>query len=317
MSAVIMMFLGAGVGLGIAMFAVALRPQAQPIAEVFDAVAADGRGYLLEGAPTQRSSRDTVSSVGAKVALATSDEKALHRDLAVSGLTIEQHGLVKAAYPATFILGTYLLWFLALAGGFVISPIWATFVALGGGLISFIVPDIRLRALAAQRRAAFRHALSAYLDLVSIIMSGGGGLLTALQSAADSGDGWAFAEIRSALDRARLSNRTPWSQLGVLSERFDIPELRDLVATAELAGSEGSRVTESVTTKADVLRARLQAEVEQTSESLTEQMLLPVGLLLVALFLFLGFAVFQQLGSDPQEQIQNQTAAVFTTIGLY
>ena len=148
-------------------------------------------------------------------------------------------------------------------------------------------------------------------------MTGGGGLLTALQVAADSGDGWAFSEIRAALDRARLSNRTPWSQLGVLSDRFDIPELRDLVATAELAGSEGSRVTDSVTTKADVLRARLQAEVEQTSESLTEQMLLPVGLLLVALFLFLGFAVFQQLGSDPQEQIQNQTAAMLTTIGLY
>ena len=317
MTAVIMMFLGAGFGLGVAMFVLALRPQAQPISDVFDAVAADGRGYATEQAPTQRTSRDAVSSLGAKVALATSDESALHKDLAVSGLTIEQHGLVKAAYPATFILGTYVLWFLALAAGFVVGLGWATLIAIGGGLISFIVPDIRLRALAAQRRAAFRHALSAYLDLVAIIMTGGGGLLTALQVAADSGDGWAFSEIRAALDRARLSNRTPWSQLGVLSDRFDIPELRDLVATAELAGSEGSRVTDSVTTKADVLRARLQAEVEQTSESLTEQMLLPVGLLLVALFLFLGFAVFQQLGSDPQEQIQNQTAAMLTTIGLY
>ena len=92
----------------------------------------------------------------------------------------------------------------------------------------------------------------------------------------------------------------------MLGDRFDISELRDLVSTAELAGTEGSRITESVSTKADVLRSRLQAEVEQTSESLTEQMLLPVGLLLVALFMFLGFAVFQQIGVDTQSDLDSQ-----------
>ena len=315
MNAVVMMFLGAGVGFGILLVAQALRPRTQPIAEVFDAVTSDGQGYNA-AAVADASLRDGLSSFGVKVAIATSDEAQLRKDLAVSGLTIEQHGLVKATYPAAFIVVTYLLWLLATAAGFDVSSWIILFIALAGAAVSFIIPDIRLRALAKQRRVAFRHALSAYLDLVSIIMSGGGGLLTALQSAADAGDGWAFAEIRAALDRARLSNRTPWSQLGVLSERFDIPELRDLVATAELAGSEGSRVTESVATKADVLRSRLQSEVEQSAESLTEQMLLPVGLLLVALFLFLGFAVFKQLGSSPQERIQDQTAIVIPHLGL-
>lgn len=299
MSAVVMMFLGAGFGMGLLLLAQALRPSSPAIREVFDAVVAEGSGYKQTNTlMPQRTLRSVIGSIGSSLALATNDEAQLRKDLAVTDSSLEQHGLVKAGAPALALLGVYISWISLTAVGLAMSPVWATFIAIAAALVAFVVPDARLRSRARQRRVAFRHALSAYLDLVTIIMSGGGGLLTALQSAADAGDGWAFGEIRAALDRARLSNRTPWSQLGVLSDRFDIPELRDLVSTAELAGSEGSRVTDSVATKSDVLRARLQAEVEQTSEALTEQMLLPVGLLLVAFFLFLGFAVFQQIGTN-------------------
>lgn len=306
MGAVIMMFIGAGVGVGIVLGARALRPAAPPIEEVFESVAAPGRPYALAASRSRFSLRNSLVTAGSVLALGMNDEVQLRKDLAVTGSTLEQHALVKAAAPAAALLVSYVGWLLLLALGYPINPVWATLGALSVAVVVFIIPDIRLRAAAKEQRVAFRHALSAYLDLVTIIMSGGGGLLTALQAAADAGDGWAFAEIRAALDRARLSNRTPWSQLGVLGDRFDIRELRDLVAAAELAGSEGSRMTESVATKADVLRARLQAEVEKSAESLTEQMLLPVGLLLVALFLFLGFAVFQQLGGNTQTGLDEQ-----------
>jgi len=306
MSSVIMMFLGAGFGMGIVLLAQALRPTSQPISEVFASVAVPGRRYVDDAVRESRSMRSLLSSAGSQMALATNDEAQLRKDLAVTNSSLEQHGLVKVATPALTMLGIYVLWLLLAALGLPLNPIWATVAALGFGAIAYVIPDVRLRSRAKERRASFRHALSAYLDLVTIIMSGGGGLLTALQASADAGDGWAFAEIRGALDRARLSNRTPWSQLGTLSEQFDIPELRDLVSTAELAGTEGSRITESVSTKSDVLRARLQAEAEQTSESLTEQMLLPVGLLLVALFLFLGFAVFQQIGATGEDDFGGQ-----------
>lgn len=314
MNAVIMMFLGGGVGLGLVLLAQALRPQVQPISEVFDAVAADGFGISDQHLDVDESARARLGRIGGQLAMATNDEVQLRKDLAVTGISLQQHGLVKTASPAMIVVVVYALWLVLAIAGFAISPLWATVIALLAALVAFVVPDMRLRRRAKDRRVAFRHALSAYLDLVTIIMSGGGGLLTALQTAADAGDGWTFAEIRGALDRARLSNRTPWSQLGVLGERFDISELRDLVATAELAGTEGSRVTESVSTKADVLRARLQAEVEQTSESLTEQMLVPVGLLLVALFLFLGFAVFQQLGVEPQQRIQADLVGTLSSL---
>jgi len=312
-----MMFLGAGFGMGLLLLYQALRPTSQPIGDVFDAITFEGKSYVFdESVSTRRSLRSVLSSLGSSLALATNDETQLRKDLAVTDSTLEQHGLVKASAPAFALIGVYLLWILMAALGVAINPLWATIVAIASALVAFIVPDARLRSRAKQRRVAFRHALSAYLDLVTIIMSGGGGLLTALQSAADAGDGWAFSEIRGALDRARLSNRTPWSQLGVLSERFDIPELRDLVATAELAGTEGSRVTESVATKSDVLRARLQSEVERMSEALTEQMLLPVGLLLVAFFLFLGFAVFQQIGANTQNDLDAQVVGMLNYLAL-
>lgn len=315
MNALVMMFFGAGVGLGLLMLMQALRPSTRPIGEAFEAVSRPGVGYRSLPVDRRGSWRDAVASIGGSLAVATNDGAQLAKDLAVTNSSLEQHGLVKAAAPAATLLGVYVLWLLGAGVGVAVHPVFATVVGLGGALIAFVIPDVRLRARAKRRRAGFRHALSAYLDLVTIIMSGGGGLLTALQTAADSGDGWAFAEIRGALDRARLSNRTPWSQLGVLSDRFDIPELRDLVSTAELAGTEGSRITQSVSTKADVLRSRLQAEVEQTSESLTEQMLLPVGLLLVALFLFLGFAVFQQIGTSTGPALDAELDGTVATVG--
>lgn len=298
MNAAVMMLFGAGFGLGLILVFLSLRPRPQPIGDVFEIATSPGQSFHQQRVDAEFSPTDVLMRLGAALTLATNDETQLRKNLAVTGTTLEQHALVKAAAPSAVILVMYMFWAIVTAFGSGLSIVIVTMGALALAGVAFIVPDVRLRTAAKARRSGFRHALSAYLDLVAIIMSGGGGLLTALQTAAELGDGWAFAELRGALDRARLSNRTPWSQLGVLADRFDISELRDLVSSAELSGAEGSKIVDSISTKADVLRARLQAEVEATAESMTEQMLLPVGLLLVALFLFLGFAVFQQLGGN-------------------
>lgn len=310
MTVAVMMLLGGGFGFGVVLVLFSLRPRTKSIGQIFETVTGPGLSFHHEEVEVGFSPTDLLIRAGLAMTLATNDEGQVRKDLAVTGSTIEQHALVKAAAPAGVILGMYLLWAVAATFGAVFNIVMVTMVAIALAGVAFIVPDIRLRTSAKERRSGFRHALSAYLDLVAIIMSGGGGLLTALQTAAELGDGWAFAEMRAALDRARLSNRTPWSQLGVLADRFDISELSDLVASAELSGSEGSRIVDSISTKADVLRARLQAEVEKTAESLTEQMLLPVGLLLVALFLFLGFAVFQQLGGTVGQPLDASAADV-------
>ena len=66
----------------------------------------------------------------------------------------------------------------------------------------------------------FEHALSSYLDLVNIVLAGGAGIESALEAAAEAGDGWVFDEIRQALVRARATRRSPSLYLGELGREL-------------------------------------------------------------------------------------------------
>jgi hypothetical protein len=132
---------------------------------------------------------------------------------------------------------------------------------------------------------------------VTIILAGGGGLETALHTAADLGGGWPFAEIRGALNTARLTNRTPWDLFDDLGTRLGVAELRELAASARLAGDQGARIRASLAAKADSMRAAQTAAIEAEAEAATEKMLLPVVTLVVGMILFIGFGVVQAIST--------------------
>ena len=122
------------------------------------------------------------------------------------------------------------------------------------------------------------------------MIAAGAGPESALQNAADSGDGWAFAQIREALDAARRSrNQSVWAALGDLGARLDVRELGQLASSASLVDTEGARIRESVAAQAETLRAAQLAEVEASAESATERMSVPVVVLLAGFVLFIGF----------------------------
>jgi len=169
-----------------------------------------------------------------------------------------------------------------------------TLVATVGG---FLLPDALLRDQAERRRRAFRHALSSYLDLVNVILAAGGGIETSLHAAAEAGDGWAFAAIRQALDRSRLTNRTPWDTFGQLGDELGVDELRELAASVALAGSQGARIRQSLAAKADSLRGHQVAETESAAEAATERMTIPVAVLLFGFLVFVAYPAVQQITS--------------------
>lgn len=169
--------------------------------------------------------------------------------------------------------------------------------ALVGVLAGWLFPDFALRDAAGRRRRAFRHALSSYLDLVNVITAGGGGIQTALYTAAESGDGWAFAAIRRALDRARLTNRSPWATFAELADELDVPELAELAASVALAGSHGAKIRASLAAKADTLRGHQVAETEAAAESATEQMTVPIAVLLFGFLVFVAYPAVYQISS--------------------
>jgi Flp pilus assembly protein TadB len=169
--------------------------------------------------------------------------------------------------------------------GFVL-PLWCS---LALAPIGFLLPVLQLRSKAADRRRTFRHALSAFLDVVSISLAGGRGVDSALHDAAESGHGWAFDELRRSLLEARLQGETPWTGLARLGQDLAIPELGELAASASLAGTEGARVRTSLAAKARSLRLRGLTEIEAAAQSASERMSFPIVVLMVGFIVFIAY----------------------------
>lgn len=286
--------LGAGVGVGLLVVLRALFPKPPPLAAVF----AD-----LQRRPTVMTEGRTGSDLEVTLGrLALRAVQALGVDVSTRGVelrladrSVGRHALGKlmgaiggAGVPLTVGLALSAIGMSLPAGG-------VLGFAVAGAAAGWLLPDIALREDAARRRQAFRHALSSYLDLVNVIIAGGGGIQTALYTAAEAGDGWAFAAIRRALDRARLTNRSPWATFAELAEELAVPELAELAASVALAGSQGARIRASLAAKADTLRGHQVAETEAAAESATERMTIPVAVLLFGFLVFVAYPAVQQI----------------------
>lgn len=293
------LFLGAGFGLGVLALVVGLFPSRPQLAETL---------AQLRRVPTASPSVSPGDTGGlstrfgrpmARALMRTGGDRlawpSVRRDLTVLGRSVEHHMAEKAALAIVGLLlvpvGAVLL---ALGGSHlpVVIPAWGALLCATGG---FLAPDLWVRAEARTKRRDFRHALSAYLDLVTIALAGGGGVETALSDAASIGDGWAFAALRQALDAARLARETPWAALGRLGHQLGIDELSELAASVALAGTEGAKVRASLAAKAVSLRTHELAEAEAAAQAATERMSLPVVLLFSGFLLFIGFPAIERV----------------------
>lgn len=219
----------------------------------------------------------------------------MRRDLIVMEIPTDTHLVAKAALALCGLLvpGTAAAVLGVLSGGIGLGvPVG---LAIVGAAIGFVAPDVRVRRHAARRRTDFRHALSAYLDLVVISLAGGAGVDSALHDPIAVGHGWAFGQIDRALTAARLTRTTPWSTLQQLGDELDVTELTELAASASLAGTEGARVRQSLSAKAAALRARELADAETVAGANTERMSLPVMALLLGFLLFITYPAVSQV----------------------
>jgi len=211
-------------------------------------------------------------------------------DLAITRTTVEQHVVAKLAWAAAGFGFVALLAVVVAAGGvgIVAGPVAVVAVICAGA--GFLLSDLVLGDRAKADRRAFRHALGAYLDLVDVMTAAGAGPETALQDAAEAGGGWAFEQIRIALDAARRSRRLSiWEALGDLGRQIGVVELGQLAASATLVDSEGARIRESLAAQAQTLRAAQLSEIEGEAASATERMTVPLVVLLAAFVLFIGY----------------------------
>lgn len=287
--------LGAGMGAGLWLIARGIWP---PRPSLPDALAALRRTPAPAPVLGEAESGALLARLGRPIARGVGDERgaglisaAMRRDLHVLGRSPEHH-LAEKLGVAVFglLLAPAVAAALYATAGVqlpVVIPLWGSLLMAAAG---FFVPDLSIRSRVAERRRDFRHALSAFLDLVVIAIAGGTGVEGALRKAAAVGDGWAFASLRGALEAARLSRETPWASLGRLGAELGVGELEEMAASVSLAGTEGARVRQSLAAKAESLRMHRRADAESEGQAATERMSLPVAVMVLGFMLFIGFA---------------------------
>ena len=265
-----------------------------------DHVALAGRWYDERARATQRRDSADVAGTPSVHRLTTRIAELIERrggqslqsDLAITGITLEQHltkvlGLVAVAFLGPpFILGA-----LSVAG--LNLPI-SFGLLLGFGLAGamVVVAQREVQTRAAELRAEFRRSLSIYLDLVAMALDAGRGHAEAVPAAANIGTGWTFAHLQDAIDGARFSGISAWESLGVLGHRLGLPELMDLDAALRLANEDGAKVKATLIARAGTLRAARVADAEAEANQATESMKFT---LIVMVFAFLGYELYPSI----------------------
>lgn len=288
---------GAGVGAGLTLIVYGLRPPKPSLAADMAAQRAlpapvrilsesDGGWAARIGSPLARLLEGT-RLPGPKVA----------RNLAVLERPVTAHLAEKCAgalagllVPSVFTLalaaaGIHLPW---------IAALWCALVCAGA---AFLVPDHEVKTKALARRIEVRHALSAFLDLTVVTLSGGAGVESALTQAAETGEGWAMTQIRRAITAAETMRMPAAETLRQLGEELDVPVLGELSASLALAGSEGARVRASLAAKAASLRAHALSEADAASQSATERLSLPTMVMVLGFLCFLGYPAMAHIAA--------------------
>jgi tight adherence protein C len=277
------LLLGVVAGVGLWLVVIAVRPRPAPLATV---LAALWEPALPMGKEDQAGRLTAwVLRLLASLGMRTPERE---QQLALAGHTAQAWARDKLVGVVGGLTVPLLVWAGLGTAGLRLPPVVGG-LALIGAVGGWLLPDLSLRDQVERRRKAFRYALSAYLDLVNVILAGGGGIETALVAAADAGDGWAFAELRQALHRAQRINQPLWTAFDDLGTRLGVEELRDLASSIGLAGAQGARIRASLAIKADTLRAHQIAETEAAAEATTERMNLPTAVLLLGFLVFIVF----------------------------
>jgi Flp pilus assembly protein TadB len=167
--------------------------------------------------------------------------------------------------------------------------------SLAAGVGMFFFPDYDVRAEAARQRRDFTHAFVAYLQLVRLARTAGAASSEALEYAARVGDGWPFTRIGAALDEARTAHEPAWQHLAALGEAIGVPEVTELAAAAQIAGSEGAKIAATLAAKTQSLRGQLLAATRSQANSRTTTMIVPLSLLGLGLVLLMAFPAFYTL----------------------
>jgi len=280
-------FIGAMLAIGITILLRGLNPPDASLQERIDQLSAPAYGEEFEDIQPE-SFDDLREQLAVRLLRFTKGDKLPDTlaDVAVSQRAIEGFAIDKlsgAVGAGVISVGAGIFF------GFVSTLVGGIIVAAAGAAMGYSLPDFEVRRQAAAGRVEFEEALTAFVGLVSVSMSGGGGLNSAMVDSAAVGRGWVFETLLQTLNDAQLRSEPAWRSLDLLGRRLQVDGLIELAGALGLAGDSGAQITETLIARAESGRKRMIADARADAERQTANLGLPVGTLLIGWVGFLGY----------------------------
>ncbi len=145
-----------------------------------------------------------------------------------------------------------------------------------GAAVAPLLVHRTMRDRAAQVRDDLRHQLSAYLDVVTMLLAANVGNEGALRQGALAGDGRLFVELRRQIVVAETANQSLVVALAQLGDDLELVELQQIAASAALGATIGAPMARSLAAKCATLRMSLAAEQETEARLRTDRITAPL-----------------------------------------
>ena len=213
--------------------------------------------------------------------------------LAVVGRTFDQHVALLAAASLLGLVGpAVVLVVLQLAGVIGLSWFASASVALAGGVLAPVLMHSSTIERADAIRNDLRYQVSAFLDVVTMLLAGNTGYEGALEQAALAGDGRLFVELRRRMREAGARGASLTAALQSAGAELGLEELERIAAAAGLSAAEGAPVARTLAAKCASLRAALATEQETEARLRTSRLTTPiVGMALI----FMSLVIYPAL----------------------
>jgi Flp pilus assembly protein TadB len=165
-------------------------------------------------------------------------------------------------------------------------------VAVLCGVVAALILHVTTVERATAARTDLRYQLSAYLDVVTMLLAGNSGYEGALEQASHAGDGRLFAEVRRRMRECAARGASLTDALQQTGVDLGLEELEQVAATAALSAAEGAPVARTLAAKCATLRTALATEQESEARLRTSRLTTPiVGMALI----FMALVIYPAL----------------------
>lgn len=198
-------------------------------------------------------------------------------------------GLLVVATVLGLLTPSLVVVLLTVWGGAALSLAVPAGLSLLGAAIAPLLVHTTAISAADEVRVDLRHQLSAYLDMVTMLLAGNSGHEGALEQAAAAGDGLLFRELRRRMREVATTGNSLVGALSLVADDFDLTELEQVASATALSAAEGAPVARTLAAKCATLRSTLSADQEAKARVRNDKVTPPLvgmALLFMALIIY-------------------------------